>query len=376
MKGNLQIFLYNRNLATPTLDQTLTDRVENLSFSTKLHGGFAIASFSVKMTIFEAWEWITTKQFYRLLIKDAVKTVWEGRLQDIDIAAWGINVTAYGYWASMRDQPEITAYNSTANVVIAAALTAHAPQINADQSHIDVPDVVIDSAADESYEDITIQDLVNKLLEFGDTLGNEWYFAIWEDRIPWMFAKDTTVIDWTVRLADLADFRLKHMASELWNSVYALYTAAGVLTRTATVNDTDSQGKYGDGTNDLIRRYAIPNLGEIAAASANAARSVWLAKYKEIMPSMPVFVLGDKVYDANSVAFPSSWVRAGDVIRITDLVPASVNLDSVVIDGLSTFYILETKYEAGRLENSLVVDIGSKSITAILAKYTTRGIPG
>lgn len=360
----MEIKLYDNNLSSPTFQEDLTDKIQGLQFSTKLPGGFELCSFTLKADLPEAWEWLTKKVFYRLVISDGEKILWEGRIQDLELLAGHAGATAYGYWASLNDGKYKTAYNANADAVIKAILTAQCPSISSDQSHIDATGgPAISSAAGTKYLDQSPRILVEMLAAFGDTAGNQWYFAIWEDRTAYFFKRDASSIDWLVTLGDLAKFKLKHRAGDLWNKAYALYTSGGTLTRTADAENTLSQSKY-----NLMRYYCIPNLGEVAAAAAQAARDTWLAEHKDIWPSLEEFVLGDTVYDTNKVPYPSSWVRAGDVIRVLDLVPGSAELDAVVRDALRTFYILGTEYELETGQNRLVVDTESKDLDAILAR--------
>ena len=360
--NDLQIILYKRDYAT--VEEVLTDQVENLSFSTKLHGGFGMASFTLGRNWLDSFIWLQNRQFYHLEIKDGAKTLFEGRLQTLKPYAGLIYIEAFGYWTSLKDQVENTAYNANADVVIKAAL-AHAPAINADQTNIAATGgPAITSAANESYLDISVQSLIDKLLNFGTAGGNQWYFAVWEDRIPYMAAKSISTVDWNIRLGDLTDFKLRHSTQDLWNSVYAIYSIAGVLNRTAVVNDATSVARYG-----VTRLYAIPNLGDVVVAAANAARNTFLARFKDIHPVLSPFIVGDKVYDSDGIPFPSSWIRAGQVIRIGDLVPASGTLDAVSSDSFRTFYIVETNYDADRRENSLTVDSPSKNLDAVIERY-------
>jgi len=366
----MEVSLYNRNLTTPIFDTDLTFDHQRLKFSTKLNGGFNICSFSLKAGLPKAWEWITDKVFYRLVVTDKQKTLWEGRIQDIGIEAGLITATAYGYFASLNDQIYKTGYNDNADVVIKAMLTAAAPQISATQTNIAATGgPAIDSAADKNRLDRSLRKLIEQIVDFGNDAGNQWYFAIWEDRVPYLFQRSISTVDWAVNLSDLGRFKLKHSTKDLWNKVYAVYDAAGIA-RTADQSDTTSQKKYGDGTNDLVRYYAIPDLGTVGGggAAALAAAKKWLAEHKDIWPTLEDIVLGNQVYDTSGVAFPSSWVRAGDVIRILDLVPVSGDLDAVTRDALRTFYILETDYSADNLTNRIVVDTVKRDITSIIAK--------
>ena len=359
----MEVQLYNRNLSSPTLDTDLTFDIQRLKFSTKLNGGFNICSFSLKAGLPKAWEWITDKVFYRLIITDNQKTLWEGRIQDIGIEAGLVVVTGYGYFASMNDQVEATPYTVDADVAIKKFLTDHAPMINADQTHIDAtngPEIKSTASADFIHKSVRV--LTEKLTDFGDDAGDQWYFAIWEDRIPYFFQRSISTVDWAVNLSDLSRFKLKHSSKDLWNRTACLYDGTSI---TVDQDDTTSQDKYG-----LVRSYTIPDIGTFGdgGTAALAKAKKWLAEHKDIWPTLEDIVLGDNVFDTNGVPYPSSWVRAGDVIRVLDLVPVSGDLDAVTRDALRTFYILETGYNADNLTNRIVVDTDKRDLTSIIAK--------
>lgn len=368
----IEIKLYDRNLTTPSLVENLTQKVQGLRFTTKLNGGFYLCSFRLMADLPAAWEWITKRVFYRLVITDNYKTIWEGRIEDLGLTEGAASITAYGYYSNLSDIPYVTAYNANADVVIKAVLTAAATQINSDQTHIDATGgPAITSGAAASYLDIYPKQIVEKLLAFYDSTNNDkWYFSIWEDRIPYLFAQDASTADWLVSLRDFSRFDLKHRGGELWNSCYAIYDAGP---RTATANDATSQEKYGDGTTDLIRRKVIPSLGAVAAAAAQSARDGWLAEHKDIWPRLENMVLGSTVYDANGTSTPSSWVRAGDVLRVKDLVPASGDLDAVERDALRTYYIVETIFDMDRNEMRIVPDTEISLLDRMLGKKLKEG---
>lgn len=358
----MELKLYNRDLASTVLVEDLTTKVQNIRLTTRLHGGYGICSFSIQADLSIAWQWLADRMFYRLVVTDVTKTLFEGRLEDITIGAGSLNVTAYGYYNNLKDIPYATAYNAVASVVIKAALTANCSQISADQSNIDATDVTITSAAADSYLDIYPNELVEKLLDFSDTSQNRYYFAIWEDRIPYLKARSVSSIDWNVTLKDLTRFSLTHRGSNLWNAAYAVYLAAGVVTRTADADDATSQARY------FERKKVVPNLGTVAAAAAQAQRDSVVAEYKDIYPSMENITLGDLVYDNNGKPYPSSWVRAGQVLRIRDLVPASSNAGSVARDTLRTFYIVETEYNTKTRTNRITVDTEKSDLISQIAR--------
>jgi len=363
MRTNIETKLYQRDPTDDTLDSELTEKVEGMKFSTKLHGGFNKCSFRLKADLPEAWEWINKRILYHLKVTDKTKTLWEGRIEDISLSMGAVVVTAYGYYANLSDVPYYTAYNTTADAIIKAMLTTHCLQIDSDQSNIDAVDITIDSAASSSYADIYPKDIVEKILPFSDSTHGTWYFAIWEDRIPYLSKRAISSTDWLVTLRDFKHFTLTHKASEIYNSCYAIYEVGGTLTRTADGDDSDSQAKY-----NLKRQKVISNLGEVAAASAQAYRDAWVEDHKDIWPKQTNMVLGDKVYNSKGIEYSSSWVRAGEVIRIRDLVPASVDAGSVERDALRTFYIIETEYNVDQAELRFIPDTESISLQAILAR--------
>ncbi len=367
----IDIKLYDRNLTSPTFIENLTQKVQNLKFTTKLNGGFYICSFRLMADIPAAWEWITKRTFYRLLITDGPQTLWEGRLEDLTLTEGGVSVVAYGYYANLSDIPYTTAFNANADVVMKAVLTAAATQINADQSNIEATGgPAITSAAASSYLDVYPKQLVEKLLSFSDDTNNaKWYFAIWEDRIPYMFPRSFSTIKWRVTIGDFARFILKHRGAELWNSAYTVFGGA----RTAITNNTDSQFKYGDGTNDFIRRKVISEVGGVAGGAAQSRRDAWIEDHKEVLPRLEKMVLGPTVYDDSGVPTPSMWVRAGDVLRVRDLVPASAELDSVTRDGLRTYFIVKTVYEMDTGMMRITPDTEPAGMDEILGKTLKDG---
>ena len=55
----LQVRIYDNNLASPTLIQDVSERVNGLSFSTQLNGGFKPCGFQISMLMEEAWGWLS-----------------------------------------------------------------------------------------------------------------------------------------------------------------------------------------------------------------------------------------------------------------------------------------------------------------------------
>ncbi|KKK90966.1 hypothetical protein LCGC14_2717730, partial [marine sediment metagenome] len=140
-------------------------------------------------------------------------------------------------------------------------------------------------------------------------------------------------------------------------------TVAGVFTRTADADDITSQAKF-----NFTRRKAITGLGEITALAAQRHRDAELEATKDVWPQLENVSLGTRVRNDNLVTYPSYWVRAGEVIKVLDLVPASADLDSVTLDAIRTLFITETTYDVDRGQLSLVFDTVSSKLEAVLAR--------
>lgn len=360
----LTVSLYDNNLSSPTYIGDLSTQVKRLKFSTKLHGGFNTCKFDIPMDMNEAWKWFNRGNgywFYRVLVKDVQKTLFEGRLEDIALTESGLSCTFFGYFSACGDQPYSTAYNAVASVVIKAILTASCPDISSTQTNIAATDITITSTPAD--EDLYLIDLIPRLSNYSDSNKYTWYFAIWEDRIPYYFARSITTVDWRVKREYINQLSLRASTKELWNKVYTEYLVGGNRTRLAASTDTTSVTQYG-----LTRQKGVVSLGEVAEAAAVAQRDWYLEEHKDIWSQTDRFVLGDFVQDANGVVYPSCHIRAGEVIRIVDLIPATVDLDTISRNALNTFYIKETKYDydAGRM--TIIPDTASAGLEAQMAR--------
>lgn len=88
---------------TPVM-QDLTNRVFNVRFATTLPGGFQSCEFSLLLSRSVAYEWYEQFQFHGIHIIEGDESVWEGRISNIAVTDFGVDITCEGYWASMADQ--------------------------------------------------------------------------------------------------------------------------------------------------------------------------------------------------------------------------------------------------------------------------------
>lgn len=362
-QSQLQVHLFDNDLSSPTFHTNLTDRVQGLKFLTLLPGGYGQCRFTLSASPAEAWDWHTERPFYRLTVEDGTKTVFEGRLEDteLDLKRGTTKLMFYGYFANLTDVAWRTTKNQVWSDTIKDVLTDNCLQISSDQSNIVATDTIVNLSSDEHYINNYPIHLFNHLINFGDSSANTYDFAIWEDRIPFLTVRSVTSIDWLVNIADFRTFRIRRKLRSMWNSGYAVYGAAD--SATATVTDPDSIARF-----NLTRHHVTKSVGKASQQAAEDARDTWLAEHKDLYSEASNVTLGHTAMDTGGIPFPSSWVRAGDVIRVRDLVPPSSALDSITRDQERTFFILETLYDATMRTNRLTLDRPSRTLAALLGE--------
>ena len=364
--ADIQLQLYDNNLASPTLVEPDITEYTDLVFSTKLHGGFAWCSFRLAQGVALNYDWAFKRLGYRLVILDLVydRILWEGRLQGSVFSPDAVIINAYGYYASMLDDVYTTAYNDTPDAVIKSMLTAKCPAISNDHTGIQAMDAKRDSFASEYLLDRSPQELTEYLLSLSDSKKQKWYFAVWEGRKPYLFPRDDSVVTWKVKLEDLQAFELTSGFENLWNAAYAVYRdPQGVLQRTSVITDDISIARYG-----IQRTYCIPDLGQVSQSEAEAVRDAWIEEHRDVISCNSDIQLGPTVYDASGIEHPSSHVRAGDVIQIIDILPAVGDIDNPSRNGINTYYILETEYSRDHRTNRLTVDTENNSLDSIMSR--------
>lgn len=380
MNNSLMVRLYDNNLTTPTLLQDLSDKVENLTLHTQLNGGFGKCQFTVGMRIQEAWNWLSTEgkrgyHFNRVLVSEDQETIWEGRIISVELNVQSnkqsVRINAQGYWGSTQDQY----YTATGNTdwtassghqihdIIKEMLTEECPDINSDQTNI------ADTTRDLVGLDLTTKEYpqtrINELLRLGDSDGSVWFFAIWEDRKPYLFKRAVTNVDWYVWLEDLQDLRLEQQANDLRNAVLPFVGT----TEGTTVTDASSLALF-------PRREMKWDLPDGANANTQADAATVQAGERGLPRQAQAFKISGRIYRSTGVAggrleeVPKWRVRAGEVIRIQDLVPVTASTPS--LDDVRTFYIMETNYDANADVLSLQPDRRSRRITRTLRRLADQ----
>ena len=208
-----------------------------------------------------------------------------------------------------------------------------------------------------------LTDLIPRLTAYSDSTQQTWYFAIWDDRVPYFFPRSTSTIDWKITRDMINRLNIKASTKNLWNKAYAEFLVAGNRDRTGEVTDAASVTRYG-----ITRVKPIVSLGEVAQAAAEAQSDWFLEEHKDIWPRTNKFTIGNYITDANGVVYPSSHIRAGEVLSVIDLIPQSSDLDATVRDALRTFYITQTDYDYERGTMTIIPDTESENIISILQK--------
>ncbi|MCH7553631.1 MAG: hypothetical protein IIC82_06515 [Chloroflexi bacterium] len=379
-RPELSILLFDGPTSSTVLED-LTSWVGGLRFSTSLHGGFRNCDLTLGLDLGRAWtSWLTDRFLFRLAIYEGVRLVWEGRKEDVTLTERGIKVRFNGYWANLGDFPHLdyagnpptrVTYNSSehADDVFKDVLAKlPATQIDADVSNIARPDLVVADATDPLTfaKNETGQEVAMTVAGWSDSSSEPWHAAIWDDRKPYLQKRDLTAVTWHTLLAQLKEGWQFHLSFGAYHSdLYADYLSGGNSVLTSLAFDQLSRDIYGR------RAKALRISREVPVAAAENARDAALTDLKRPR-QFGAFALQGVVLDADRAPTPLWRVRAGDVIRIDDLVPASADLDAVTLDGLRTFHIVETDYDHRSNTLRLQPDLSQRTLARVLQRAGIR----
>jgi hypothetical protein len=376
--------LLHETAAKTTLEADLTSAYTGLTFSTALHGGFRTCTVEVPMKLAMAWQFLRRENlpgyhFHHLSILEDRRIVWEGRLIDITLTITnefhGVSLSAHGYYASLQDQlydpadAGNTNWASGSHVVsdiIKEMLTNKCPDINSDQSGIATTSRDI-GGIDLTNRAYPMTNLIDKLAPLSDSDGSVYHFAIWEDRKPYWTAKAVNQIDVFVYLEDIDSLTLNQTGRFIRNNI--LPVVGG--TEGTAAGDADSQVIYPIRDLALTLPTGLPTNGATDArdAALNDRKLPRQSASFSISGFVRTTVAASSGAGAGALVEVPKWrVRAGQVLRIQDLVPASAA--SPVLDDLRTFFIRETSYDA--VQDVLTVQPDRPAET--LGRILNRGI--
>ena len=372
---SLRVLLWGDYNKTALLDD-FTDSFTSLTFSTGLHGGFKTCVITIPMPLERMWlyfdrENLSGRLFSHFEILQEQKIVWEGRVMEVTFdpsgGRMGLTLTVMGYWSSCRDQfydsadagnTDWTSGTHSVDEIIKEMLTEECPDINTDQTNID------DSTIDVGGIDLTSRDypqsiIVSQLPMTSDGT-DQWHFSIWENRLPYFKQRTVSTLHWTTFTSELGGgSSISQSAIELKNSILPVKDG----TEGTAAAQTDRR------TGVPLREAKLAIQKGTPSGAENAARDRALQE-KQIPQQAQRFIIRGRVWDtSNDGAFIGTplWnVRAGQVLRIADLIPYSAA--AAELDALRTFYIIETSYDA--MTNTLVIvpDRPSRSLITKLVR--------
>ncbi|HEU4541764.1 MAG TPA: hypothetical protein VFR23_11620 [Jiangellaceae bacterium] len=158
---------------------------------------------------------------------------------------------------------------------------------------------------------------------------------------------------------------LPSSAAQLYNRVRVRYVTANgtrkTIQRTAAVPELDDEG---------VVREADLDLGDNAGTLSNAQRAgdEFLAQHAS-PPAAGTLTIARPIYDLAYGRMVQPWeIKAGELIRIRDVMPRSAALTATGRDGISVFRIASKEYNTDTASARLDLDTQSLSTAKALAE--------
>lgn len=354
----------------------LTDDLDGLVYSSAYHGGFRDATITVGRRYEDAWDYLSVENrvrgrfFYHVEVRRGRVLLWEGLVRVIDAhpnqaAGWTLHCS--GYWWAMRnelyddqDGGGITdweaAGSGTWKDIIAEMLTEKCPLISSDQSNLTTPDVNAfgtQGLHTRDYPAVHILDRAQMTMADGTPL----YFGVWDDQKAHLVQRSTSKVHWTTLRTELGAGSSLRQDATYWRN--------SVLPIVGTTEGTASAASRATGV--PLREMQFTTPAGTPTATANAERDRILAD-RDKPQQTAQFVISGRFWDGNGRLAQKEDVRAGQIIRIPDLVPSSYVQDQVTQDNLTTFYIIEARYDANSDVLTVVPDRPQDRVTSVLAR--------
>jgi hypothetical protein len=354
-----------------------TDSFTGLTFSTQLHGGFGRCQITVPMELDRIWlylerENLAGRHFAHVEVLEETTIIWEGRIMVVGLDPSGANLAlrleVAGYWNATRDQlydpadagntDWTSGSNHFADEIIKEMLDDECPDISTDQTNIDAPALEL-AGIDLTSRDYPQNIIASKIPMTSDGT-DQWHFAIWQNRTPYFKQRVATTLHWTTYTSELGPgSSLEQDAYQLRNSILPVKDGAEGTAAT----DADRRSTV------PIRELAVTIQKGVPTAAMNEERDRALAEKRTPQQSQR-FIITGRVWSTKaegaSIGSPLWRVRAGEVIRISDLVPATVATPE--FDALRTFFINETQYDAITNRLTVVPDRPPADLTRLVTR--------
>lgn len=380
-----KLHLYDNNLASPTLIETYGEESAALALihSTVLHGGYGEMMFQVQTSEGLFWEYYLNREGYRLLLEYGDDPLWEGRIIQVQQTENKLLIKALGYWHHLTQRyvnfgaaKVYTAQN--ADVIIKDLLTNYTADINSDQSNIASPGIAMTKTLTNLTVWDAITDPTSGIAGGTDANSDPWFFAIWHgkpasnnalSRLPYFKVRDLSTIHWNVLTRNISPKpQITLPAGWRRTRVITHYLVAGVDTWTAAQTDTNLEATIG-------RREVLISIGTSDVTTANNQRDRIYAERRNLRVEMPSSLSIANLFDRDGVEQPPCKIRAGDILRINDLIPATAGLDAATQNGLNTFLVRKTRCDHIRGVVDVELDLEDTSLIAKLrqARLLPRG---
>ena len=186
MRQTIEIFDRSGNQLASTAG--LPSRIRNLSWRTGLPGGFLDCSFDVQPFGFtRGWD---VSLGYSAYVSQGLLTLFAGRLEDLaqilqlpgSLANGYRRVRVYGWWQNLLQRLQTATYAAGAiysSDILNEALKAVCPLVSLVQDGIAPTGANIQPVA---WDHVYVNELLDSLLQYGNSANKELLFAIWEDK--------------------------------------------------------------------------------------------------------------------------------------------------------------------------------------------------
>ena len=365
------MFVYKNYSDSPlTLEDELTDALTALRWTSALHGGFKACTLTAQVDLGRGWQYLRRenaagRHFHHMKVMQGHELLWEGRIMDVAVgwtnANMTLQLTALGYYSSLRDQRITTVDYSggtpTVDSIIKAMLSDKCPDINADQSGIDAVAGTVNLTL--GVDKYAMDHIVENLAPLGDSSDNTYFFAVWDDRKAEYKARSVSDVTWEVPMSSIQIGQVRQAAQFLRNGANA-YDGSS---RTGSVADTDSQSSYP--ARDAV--VSVPS--GTTTGRAEDARDRFISERKDPQQDSSLTIRGPIFHKGGvnrPLGNPRASVRAGDVLKVIDIVPGSAA--SPTLDNLRTFFLLETTYDAFADRLKVVPDRPPSRLDILLAR--------
>lgn len=359
-------------------------KAQEVSFGTRLHGGFNTCTFSYSQATDNLIWLYTALPGAHIIVYDLYGwRCFEGRVWSVALGDTKISVDAVGYYimgkyklvpTALWSDPGTTLYQVISDCV------ALVPDWEPSKVHLANADFIVGSL--ESEENAKVNDIIERVLKFGfgETDIRPVYFALWEYRIPYLFPEPRpkpgidTSPKWLISTAAVSgESSLALDVGDLYNRVYVRFDdpaddSNGPTLYPTPADDIVSQKRY-----DMIKEGVL-DAGQYGLDLALNLRDLALEKY-----SQPRQVLSFNVTGYITTGFNepqgSYKIRAGDTIQVmnTDFnvltQPGSTNIPGAGTTG----FVVSTEYNADSDANKLTIGSGDALLDYMLSRLGISG---